>query len=62
MMKKDILVGLLYALIGSVFVSYSTFYEIGTLRNMGTGYFPLIVSLILVFVGAYIIVKSILKK
>jgi hypothetical protein len=61
-MKTDILTGLLYISIGSVFFFYSKIYAAGTAINMGPGYFPGLISLILILLGFFIVVKSVFKK
>ena len=61
-MKKDTLTGLLFFSLGSLFFLYSMMYDMGTLTNMGPGYFPTVISLILLFLGLIIILKSIIKK
>ena len=61
-MKKETLTGLLFFSLGSLFFLYSIKYDIGTLTNMGPGYFPTGISLILLFLGLIKILKSIIKK
>jgi hypothetical protein len=61
-MKKDTLTGLLFFSIGALFFLYSKTYDIGTLTDMGPGYFPTVVSFILLCLGIIMILKSIFKK
>lgn len=48
---KTIATSLFFIIVGSVFAYTSYNYNIGTLDNMGPGYYPLMFSLILIAIG-----------
>lgn len=54
---KDILSGILFVVIGSIFLYISNTYTVGRAANMGPGYFPTLVSIILITIGIMIIIK-----
>ena len=54
---KDILLGALFILIGLVFFYKSTFYRVGMHYKIGPGYFPLLVSGLLILIGLILIIK-----
>ena len=56
---KDILLGVLFAVIGLVFFYQSTFYHMGTHHKIGPGYFPLLISGLLILIGLLLILKKI---
>lgn len=45
--------------VGLIFSIWSTFYKIGVASNMGPGYFPLLISVVLMVLGLANIFKSI---
>jgi putative tricarboxylic transport membrane protein len=47
----DLLAGCLFLAIGFAFFIIARQYELGTARRMGTGYFPVVLSLILMAIG-----------
>lgn len=55
---KDLIAGLLFIGFGLAFGYASTTYAIGTALRMGPGYFPLMLSGILVVLGTIILVQS----
>ena len=55
---KDGLAGTLFIVIGSIFFYISTAYKIGTASNIDPGYFPTLVSIILIIIGSIIIIKN----
>jgi hypothetical protein len=57
-LSKDLLAGLLFVLIGGLFLYDATNYSYGTVRRMGPGWFPVAVSCLLIAVGAIIAAKS----
>jgi hypothetical protein len=59
---KDLLSGLLFLMIGGFFKFYSTTYDLGTASNMGAGYYPNLLSILLLAIGACLIIKSMLWK
>ena len=56
--KKDVLAGFLFVAIGVATVAGASDYPLGTIRNIGPGYFPIMLGVILVLLGAAIAVKG----
>lgn len=56
--KTDTVSGLLTIAIGIAIAFASTQYRIGSMAAMGTGYFPLMLSFVLVGLGALLLVKG----
>jgi len=59
---KDLITGLLFVIIGVIFQFYSSIYEFGTTSNMGPGYYPSLISAILMLLGIILVVKNLIKK
>jgi hypothetical protein len=57
-MKTDLVPGVLFFVIGALFNAGSYFYQIGSASSMGPGYFPLILSYLLMVLGVLLIVRS----
>lgn len=57
-MTKPVIIGALFILIGVVFFLLSFSYATGTLSSMGPGYFPKVLSLILISLGIVKIIKN----
>jgi hypothetical protein len=55
---KDILAGLIFIGFGGAFAVIATTYEVGTTLEMGPGYFPLVLGVLLALLGVAIIVKG----
>lgn len=55
---QDFYAGLLFCAVGGAFAWGSMGYELGSAAQMGPGYFPLVLGLLLVVLGAVITVKS----
>lgn len=55
---KDLLSGLMFLLIGAALLTLSQDYTVGTLRDMGPGYFPLILGGLLIALGAALALLS----
>lgn len=55
---KDILAGSAFIAFGLAFAGIATTYEVGTTLEMGPGYFPLALGLLLAGLGVAIIVKG----
>ncbi|HEY7765576.1 MAG TPA: tripartite tricarboxylate transporter TctB family protein [Aestuariivirgaceae bacterium] len=55
---RDALAGLIFILIGAFFAISTRSIEIGTAFRMGPGYFPLVLSGLLVLIGAAIVLNS----
>ena len=49
--KQDVLAGMLMIVVGGLFLGFGFDYAVGSARNMGPGYFPLILSCGLILVG-----------
>ena len=56
--RKDFVGGLLILLIGLLTTNASRHYDIGSLRRMGPGYFPLLLGVILTLTGALIMLTA----
>lgn len=57
---KDFLAGLAFVVFGLFFAVLAATYEVGTLVQMGPGYYPLVLGVILVVLGGFIMVKGFL--
>ena len=57
---RDIVAGALFALLGGATLLYARRYPLGTLTDMGPGYFPTILGAMLVLFGAIIGLASLL--
>lgn len=55
---KNFILGIFFSIIGIFFVIYSLNYKIGSLSNMEPGFFPLVVSAVLMIVGIFLIIKN----
>ena len=55
---KDLLAGLIFIGFGLAFGYTSLTYEVGTALRMGPGYFPLILSLVILLLGVIIAARS----
>jgi hypothetical protein len=56
--QKDFCAGLLFAAVGVAFAWGATSYTIGSGARMGPGYFPLLLGVLLAFIGVVVIFKS----
>ncbi len=56
--QKDFLSGLMFVAIGSVFAVAATHHEIGRGGNLGPGFFPITLGIILAILGSIITFKS----
>ena len=59
--QRDFVSGLLFVIIGAVFALGATKYSIGSSGNMGPGYFPLGLGVLLALLGAVITVRSLFR-
>lgn len=57
--KADLSAGLLFILFGAIFGLQSLGLEMGTTLRLGPGYFPMVLSVVLIGLGAIIAVKAI---
>jgi hypothetical protein len=60
--EKDVIGGALMAVVGSAVAVHATSYDIGSLTQMGPGYFPFALGIILTVVGLLIAWKSRVAK
>ena len=56
--QRDFLSGLMFLIVGVVFAVGSTNYKMGTSARPGAGYFPLILSVIMIILGCVVLFKS----
>jgi hypothetical protein len=61
-LHKDFWAGTAVALVGAAFAAQSARYRIGTLLQMGPGYFPAALGIIFALVGAAIAVQGFVKS
>jgi hypothetical protein len=61
LLDRDILCGILFVVLGTATLLYARRYPLGSLTDMGPGYFPTILGAMLVFFGAAIGLGSLLK-
>ncbi len=54
----DLLTGLLFVGLGIMFVTVSGDYRLGTARQMGPGYFPTVLGILLTLLGAVLALKG----
>jgi hypothetical protein len=59
---RELCAGLLFAVIGVAAAIKSTDYDIGTATNMGPGYFPETLSLLLIALGLGSVVRGLLRE
>jgi hypothetical protein len=58
MSRKDFLAGVLFMGLGGIGAWIAGGYSVGTASRMGAGYFPLVVSSLLICVGAILLLKN----
>ncbi|MDI9333629.1 MAG: tripartite tricarboxylate transporter TctB family protein [Cytophagales bacterium] len=56
--QKDFFAGLMFLVVGGLFAIGATRYNVGSAARMGPGYFPLLLGILLAFLGACIIFHS----
>lgn len=56
--QRDFWSGLMFVVVGAVFAVGATNYSMGTSARPGPGYFPLILSVIMALLGAFVLFKS----
>jgi hypothetical protein len=57
---RDVLAGLVFAAFGLAFAVSATAYDIGSPVQMGPGYFPIVLGIILVILGGLVAVRGVL--
>ncbi len=60
--QKDFWTGVMFVAFGSLFWVYGLQYKAGTAARMGAGYFPRLLSVILIFTGLVLSVRSLSAK
>src|SRR5215468_5711838 len=58
--RQDLTAGFMFAAFGAIFALGARQYSIGTLDEMGPGFLPLCVGILLVLVGVLLIAKSLI--
>lgn len=59
--QKDFLSGLMFTIVGGAFAMGAREYEVGEAARMGPGYFPLMLGVVLAFLGVIITIQSFRK-
>lgn len=62
LLSKDLVAGALFISTGIIFLWIGKDYHFGTSRQMGAGYFPVVLSVLLIALGAIVFVKALLAK
>jgi hypothetical protein len=52
--QKDFLFGLMFIVFGTAYAVGATRYEVGTAAQMGPGYFPLVLGILMALVGIFV--------
>ncbi|MGA0571851.1 tripartite tricarboxylate transporter TctB family protein [Variovorax sp. VNK109] len=60
--QKDFFSGLLYTAVGVAFAWGATNYNIGSGARMGPGYFPLMLGILLAFIGGVVMFKALVVE
>ncbi len=60
--QKDFFAGLMFLGVGLAFAWGATTYKIGTAARMGPGYFPLLLGVMMAFIGAVITFKALVVE
>jgi hypothetical protein len=60
--QRDFAAGIMFTAIGVAFAIGATRYSFGTSGRMGPGYFPLILGLLLVFLGSVVVIKALISQ
>ncbi|MGA0539669.1 tripartite tricarboxylate transporter TctB family protein [Neotabrizicola sp. VNH66] len=61
-LRREVMGGLVMALIGAGFLTMSLGYPFGTPRHIGAGVFPAIVAALLVLTGSVILLRGLLRE
>jgi len=56
--NRDFIAGALFALIGDLTFVFSSHYPMGSAARMGPGYFPTMLGLLLLFFGAWVMIRG----
>ena len=60
--NKDFWAGLMFLIIGTVAILMARHYPFGTTLRMGPGYFPVVLSIIMIAFGIYVMLRGLRKK
>jgi hypothetical protein len=60
--QRDFVAGIMFVTIGIAFAIGATRYSFGTAGRMGPGYFPLVLGLLLAFLGSIVVVKALVHQ
>ncbi len=60
--QQDFGAGLIYVALGGIAAYIGSGYRMGTGSNMGAGYFPMVLSVLLIALGVACVVRSFLRK
>ena len=60
--QKDFASGLMFVIVGVIFASIATTYNMGTAEKMGPGYFPFWLGVLMAIIGAIITMQSMKSK
>ena len=60
--QRDFVAGIMFVAIGVAFAIGATRYSFGTSGRMGPGYFPLVLGLLLAFLGSTVVVKALVHR
>jgi Tripartite tricarboxylate transporter TctB family len=61
-LSTDLVTGVLFIALGGFAIVYGSRYALGTAARMGAGYFPLLISVGLVLIGALLVGRSFLTS
>ena len=60
--QKDFFAGLMFTTVGAAFALGATSYTVGEGARMGPGYFPLMLGIVLAFLGAVLVFESLVVE
>src|SRR5690349_6232346 len=61
-LNQDVFAGLAFMVFGGFFLYFGREYPVGTTLNMGPGYFPMLLSWLVIGLGALVAIKGVLTK
>jgi Tripartite tricarboxylate transporter TctB family len=56
--NRDLWAGLMFIVVGAAAMFVASDYRFGSIRNMGSGFFPMVLGSLLIALGAYIAVRG----
>lgn len=60
--QKDFWAGVMFAFFGAFFSGFGSLYKFGSAANMGPGYFPSVVGIVLILLGMAIVISSLAAR